>query len=104
MSSQATEYYKEMQEGKAEHKSLAVDVDIVAPIIYIPENIYLPNTPYLKLACGQIEIKSQLVDFNNEKDFYKDLLDEALLYDQYIIDFQRISLKLVEPGLSVRDQ
>ena len=82
-------------EKKHKHKSVFIDATIKAPIIFIPENIYDPDTRIMRLNAGSVSVQSNLVPFDTTID-YNSLDDETKLYDTYTLQIKNVSLSLID--------
>ena len=54
---------KGKEKGKQQHTGSFLDIEIKPPVFKVPENIFLPLSPYLELNLGSIKIKSTLQDY-----------------------------------------
>jgi hypothetical protein len=43
----AASLYEQTQKGEVEHSSIGLDIEIDAPVIIVPQNIFVDNVPYL---------------------------------------------------------
>ena len=91
-----------------EHKTVNAQLDIYAPLIFIPESITKESSLCLILDAGHISLNSELVDKNtmrdiqskqktqyNEQDF-KQL--EGLMYDKFLLKLDSTQI-LLGPGI-----
>ena len=66
-------------------------------------NIFDKETMQVELQLGCARIQSHLVTFN-KKINYKDILEEAILYDVYELKFHGLCLKIKDPKLFGEDE
>jgi len=78
--------------------SVDVNMELRAPVIIIPENIFLPHRPCLALDIGVVSISSTIIQFDPSKD-YKMIKAAEQVYDQYLVNLNKLEVKLLDQGL-----
>lgn len=96
--------------GEYQHSNVSLDIELNAPVLIIPENIYLSGCNFVRLDTGFIHVSSSLRDYDeykmNKQQMEKcmsdggSMIEELDLYDQYNIKLTKMKLELVCPSAS----
>jgi len=87
---------KARKEGKYIHQTIDADLDILAPIIFIPEDInIIKNTKALVIDIGYINADSLLQEYNNKND-YENYTSPDDLYDKYSLEYTGLQATMIE--------
>ena len=95
MRKQAKDYAENIKKGQYQHSNVSIEADIFAPVLIIPEDIFMVDSRYIKIDMGQINLNSDLQIYNKQKN-YKEILDEKQVYDIYKFELTKFSLKIIE--------
>lgn len=68
-------------------------MELNAPVLIIPENIYWKDSSYIKLDTGFITVKSNLIEYKEETN-YNEQTTDAGLYDEYKVRLDKMNLTL----------
>ena len=81
------DYIDTVAQEETNYQGIEVDVDLLAPIILVPEGISeVDDMETIVLNLGRIKASSTLQTFNNKKD-YKEVTSPHNMYDQYKLSF-----------------
>jgi hypothetical protein len=81
---------------------VSIEADIFAPVLIIPEDVFVGDARYIKIDMGQINLTSDLRIYNKQKN-YKEILDEKQVYDTYKFELSKFSLKIIEFNESMNE-
>ena len=81
---------------------MSIEADIFAPVLIIPEDVFVRDARYIKIDMGQINLTSDLRIYNKQKN-YKEILDEKQVYDTYKFELSKFSLKIIEFNESMNE-
>ncbi len=76
-----------LKTGAYQHSALDVKMELRAPVILVPENVFLPHKGCLVLDVGVISVDSNLRKFEKFVD-YKLLKSVDLVFDRYEVKLQ----------------
>lgn len=60
---QCNDILEAVEKGEYQHSNISLDVKLNAPVVIIPENIYLTGGNFVKLDTGTIAVSSELKDY-----------------------------------------
>jgi hypothetical protein len=86
---------EDMLKGRVKHFNAFIDLDLLAPCLCVPEDVFDNETRFLKLNLGRVVVKSDCHKHNPELK-YSDITDENILYDKYFLELKDVSLILQE--------
>lgn len=102
MTKKAKDYAENIKKGQYQHFNISIEADIFAPVLIIPEDIFIEDARYIKIDMGQINLTSDLQIYNKQKN-YKEILDEKQVYDTYKFELTKFSFKLIEFNESMNE-
>lgn len=89
----AGKYADSIKQGDYLHTNCNVTMELNAPVVIIPENIYKEDSSFIKLDTGIIYITSNLIEYKQDMN-YNEQLTDVDLYDVYKVKLESMSLGL----------
>jgi hypothetical protein len=84
-----------LAKGEYEHSGYDVTMDLNAPVLIIPEDIF-ESEDIMSFDLGRIKLRNELQEYDKEnKKKYKTMTDDSLLYDSYVLKLEDVTMKLM---------
>jgi len=97
------DYLDSIKKGQYEHKSAAIKMFLTAPVLLVPESLFIPGKTCIVIDTGSLKMDSHLIKYDPRTN-YKQVMNAKDTYDHYEAVLENLQIAVLEKGLtSIQD-